>query len=41
MQKKNTDRQRDLFFVVHDIFVSYEGELYNLVMSCDLFNNDI
>lgn len=41
VQKKSTARQRDLFFLVHDIFVSYEGELHDSVMSCDLFNNDI
>lgn len=41
VQKQSTVRQKDLFFLVHDIFVSYEGELYDSVMSCDLFNNGI
>lgn len=41
VQKKSTARQRDLFFLVHDIFGSHEGELHDSVMSCDLFNNDI
>lgn len=41
IQKKSTVRHRDLFCLVHDIFVvSHEGKLYDLVMSCDLFNND-
>lgn len=32
----------ELFLLVHDIFVvSYKGELYDLVMRCDLFSNDI
>lgn len=42
MQKKSTVRHRDLFLLVSDIFVVFhEGELYGLVMTCDLFNNDI
>lgn len=38
VEKKSTVRQRDLVFLVHDIFVSHEGELHDSVMSCDLYN---
>lgn len=40
--KKGNVRHKELFLLIHDIFViSHEDELYDLVMSCDLFNNDI